>query len=69
MKNPRRDLPLVINGSMIVVIIGFMLMNAALYVCLPMNVMRTSSTVAVVSIASEPDEDVYEANSRIGVRE
>ncbi|KAL0779696.1 hypothetical protein CaCOL14_004180 [Colletotrichum acutatum] len=47
MKNPRRDLPLVINGSMIVVIIGFMLMNAALYVCLPMNVMRTTSTVAV----------------------
>ncbi|KAF6841688.1 large neutral amino acids transporter small subunit 1 [Colletotrichum plurivorum] len=47
MKNPRRDLPIVINGSMIVVIIGFMLMNAALYVCLPMSVMRTSSTVAV----------------------
>ncbi|KXH48777.1 large neutral amino acids transporter small subunit 1 [Colletotrichum simmondsii] len=47
MKNPRRDLPLVINGSMIVVIIGFMLMNAALYVCLPMSVMQTSSTVAV----------------------
>lgn len=57
MKNPRRDLPLVINGSMIVVIIGFMLMNAALYVCLPMSVMRTSSTVAVVSITSEPDGD------------
>ncbi|WYZ38682.1 hypothetical protein EsH8_III_000596 [Colletotrichum jinshuiense] len=47
MKNPRKDLPIVINGSMIVVIIGFMLMNAALYVCLPMSVMRTSSTVAV----------------------
>ncbi|WQF79700.1 Putative amino acid/polyamine transporter I [Colletotrichum destructivum] len=47
MKDPRRDLPIVINGSMIVVIIGFMLMNAALYVCLPMSVMRTSSTVAV----------------------
>ncbi|GKT40811.1 Y+L amino acid transporter 2 [Colletotrichum spaethianum] len=48
MKNPRRDLPIVINGSMIIVIIGFMLMNAALYVCLPMSVMRTSSTVAVL---------------------
>ncbi|TDZ34585.1 Y+L amino acid transporter 2 [Colletotrichum spinosum] len=47
MENPLRDLPIVINGSMIVVIIGFMLMNAALYVCLPMSVMRTSSTVAV----------------------
>ncbi|KZL68063.1 large neutral amino acids transporter small subunit 1 [Colletotrichum tofieldiae] len=47
MKNPRRDLPIVINGSMAVVIVGFMLMNAALYVCLPMSVMRTSSTVAV----------------------
>ncbi|OLN84951.1 Y+L amino acid transporter 2-like protein 1 [Colletotrichum chlorophyti] len=47
MQNPQRDLPIVINGSMIVVIIGFMLMNAALYVCLPMSVMRSSSTVAV----------------------
>ncbi|KAK2028314.1 large neutral amino acids transporter small subunit 1 [Colletotrichum zoysiae] len=47
MKNPKRDLPIVVNGSMAVVIIGFLLMNAALYVCLPMSVMRTSSTVAV----------------------
>ncbi|WDK12322.1 large neutral amino acids transporter small subunit 1 [Colletotrichum graminicola] len=47
MKNPKKDLPIVVNGSMAVVIIGFLLMNAALYVCLPMSVMRTSSTVAV----------------------
>ncbi|KAJ3953995.1 hypothetical protein N0V92_009509 [Colletotrichum tropicale] len=47
MKNPRRDLPIVINGSMMLVITGFMLMNAALYVCLPMTVMQNSSTVAV----------------------
>ncbi|KAJ0354016.1 hypothetical protein COL154_000144 [Colletotrichum chrysophilum] len=47
MKNPRRDLPIVINGSMMLVITGFMLMNAALYVCLPMGVMQNSSTVAV----------------------
>ncbi|KAI8268452.1 hypothetical protein K4K58_005235 [Colletotrichum sp. SAR11_239] len=47
MKNPRRDLPIVINGSMMLVITGFMLMNAALYVCLPMSVMQNSSTVAV----------------------
>lgn len=50
MKNPRRDLPIVINGSMMLVITGFMLMNAALYVCLPMGVMQNSSTVAVVSL-------------------
>lgn len=50
MKNPRRDLPIVINGSMTLVITGFMLMNAALYVCLPMSVMQSSSTVAVVSL-------------------
>lgn len=50
MKNPRRDLPIAINGSMTLVITGFMLMNAALYVCLPMSVMESSSTVAVVSL-------------------
>ncbi|KAK1965925.1 large neutral amino acids transporter small subunit 1 [Colletotrichum sublineola] len=47
MKNPKRDLPIVVNGSMAVVIIGFVLMNAALYVSIPMSVMRASSTVAV----------------------
>jgi amino acid transporter len=49
MKNPQGDLPIVINGAMTTVIIGFFLMNAALYICLPMDVMRESTTVAVVS--------------------
>jgi solute carrier family 7 (L-type amino acid transporter), member 6 len=48
MSNPEGDLPVVINGAMATVITGFFLMNAALYVCLPMEVMRASSTVAVV---------------------
>jgi L-type amino acid transporter 6 len=49
MVNPQGDLPIVINGAMITVIVGFFLMNAALYICLPMSVMRESTTVAVVS--------------------
>jgi hypothetical protein len=48
MANPEGDLPVVINGAMTIVIAGFCLMNAALYTCLPMDVMRASSTVAVV---------------------
>jgi solute carrier family 7 (L-type amino acid transporter), member 6 len=48
MANPERDLPLVINGAMITVITGFLLMNAALYICLPFWVIRASTTVAVV---------------------
>ena len=49
MENPEGDLPFVIHGAMIIVITGFCLMNAALYVCLPFDVIRASSTVAVVS--------------------
>lgn len=49
MKDPEGDLSYVINGSMSVVIAGFVLLNAALYTCLPMEVMRGSSTVSVVS--------------------
>lgn len=50
MKDPEGDLSYVINGSMSVVIAGFVLLNAALYTCLPMDVMRSSSTVSVVSL-------------------
>lgn len=49
MANPEGDLPVVINGAMTIVITGFFLMNAALYICLPLEVMRESTTVAVVS--------------------
>ena len=48
MENPRADLPVVINGAMATVITGFCFFNAALFVCLPVDVIRTSKTVAVV---------------------
>ncbi|KAJ0117821.1 mino acid [Diaporthe amygdali] len=47
MAHPERDLPRVITGAMITVMAGFALMNAAIYICLPFEVIRTSSTVAV----------------------
>lgn len=48
MAQPERDLPRVITGAMITVMTGFSLMNAAIYICLPFEIIRTSSTVAVV---------------------
>ncbi|KAI1420628.1 amino acid/polyamine transporter I [Xylaria sp. FL1777] len=47
MDNPVKDLPIVINGAMTLVITGFFLMNASLYICLPFDVIRESKTVAV----------------------
>ncbi|KAI1341999.1 large neutral amino acids transporter small subunit 1 [Xylariaceae sp. FL0016] len=47
MVDPAGDLPMVMNGAMTLVIIGFFLMNAALYICLPFEVMRQSTTVVV----------------------
>ncbi|RYC65663.1 hypothetical protein CHU98_g539 [Xylaria longipes] len=52
MENPARDLPIVINGAMTLVIAGFLLMNASLYICLPFDVIRESKAVAVVSCPS-----------------
>ncbi len=49
MANAEGDLPFVINGAMTIVIAGFCLANAAIYICVPMEVIRASSTVAVVS--------------------
>ncbi|KAJ2897479.1 large neutral amino acids transporter small subunit 1 [Zalerion maritima] len=46
MKNPARDLPVVMNFSMVTVIIGFVLFNAALYVVIPIDVIRTSAAPA-----------------------
>lgn len=48
MADPRRDLPRVINTAMMVAIIGFALMNVALFMVLPFQLMRNSSVVAVV---------------------
>ncbi|KAJ3565420.1 hypothetical protein NPX13_g7507 [Xylaria arbuscula] len=47
MANPVKDLPVAINWAMALVITGFFLMNASLYVCLPLDVIRESKTVAV----------------------
>lgn len=48
MANPEGDLPVVITSAMMIVISGFFLMNAAIYVVLPFETIRTSTTVAVV---------------------
>ncbi|CAN8105770.1 unnamed protein product [Discula destructiva] len=47
MANPERDLPMVITLSMVTVICGFCLTNAAIYIVLPFEVIRSSTTVAV----------------------
>ncbi|TGJ86033.1 hypothetical protein E0Z10_g2780 [Xylaria hypoxylon] len=47
MDNPAKDLPIAINGAMALMVIGFFLMNASLYICLPFDVVRESKTVAV----------------------
>jgi solute carrier family 7 (L-type amino acid transporter), member 6 len=51
MKNPFRDLPRVINSAMAIVLLGFVLMNASLYIVLPMDAIRDPKTVAVVGQA------------------
>lgn len=48
MADPRRDLPRVINTAMSVAISGFVLMNIALFMVLPFQLMRDRSVVAVV---------------------
>ncbi|KAI1152525.1 amino acid/polyamine transporter I [Nemania diffusa] len=47
MENPAKDLPIVINGAMTLVIIGFFLTNVSLYVCIPFGVIRDSKAVVV----------------------
>ncbi|KAI0490944.1 amino acid/polyamine transporter I [Xylaria cf. heliscus] len=47
MENPAKDLPIVINGAMALIITGFVLMNASLYICLPFDVVRESKAVAL----------------------
>ncbi|KAI2623433.1 amino acid/polyamine transporter I [Xylaria nigripes] len=47
MVNPARNLPIMIHGAMTSVIIGFFLMNASLYICLPFEVIKDSKAVAV----------------------
>ena len=49
LKNPIRDIPQVIHGAMCVVVSGFTLVNIAVYIVLPMEVIREQDMVAVVS--------------------
>ncbi len=64
MANPQGDLPAVINGAMLTVITGFCLMNAALFVCLPMDVIRASKTVVVVRFPTSQMIDVFTCHWR-----
>lgn len=50
MANPHGDLPVVITSAMVIVISGFCMMNAAIYVVLPFEIIRSSTTVAVVRL-------------------
>ncbi|KAE8452143.1 hypothetical protein EG329_001610 [Mollisiaceae sp. DMI_Dod_QoI] len=47
MKNPMRDLPRVINSAMVIVMVGFVLANVALYIVVPMEALRERKIVAV----------------------
>jgi L-type amino acid transporter 6 len=49
MTDPVRDLPRVINWAMTIVIVGFILMDVALYIAIPIEEMRQNNTPAVVS--------------------
>ncbi len=69
--SPAKDLPVVINGAMALVVTGFFLMNASLYVCLPFDVIRESKTVAVVSrplLCPANTEVCGQADEAIGIR-
>src|SRR2546421_673066 len=47
MRNPRRDLPLVIHTAMPLVIVSYVLANVAYFFVLPLDVIAGSNTVAV----------------------
>jgi len=48
LKKGSRDLPQVANSAMVIVLSGFTLMNAALYLAVPMEKLRERNTVVVV---------------------
>ena len=54
MKDPVRDLPRVINTAMTIVISSFLLTNVALYMVIPIELMRDNDTPGVVSSFSPP---------------
>lgn len=60
MANPQGDLPVVITSAMVIVISGFCMMNAAIYIVLPFETIRTSTTVAVVRTPKNLPSTLYQ---------
>ena len=49
MENPKRTLPLALNGSMMTTITSFTLVVVVFYLCLPLDVIRSKTILAGVS--------------------
>jgi hypothetical protein len=49
MKNAHSSLPRVLNGAMMLTIPSFTLVVIVFYLCLPLDVIRTTTTLAMVS--------------------
>jgi hypothetical protein len=54
MKNPVRDLPRVLNSAISIAATGFTLMVTALYIVLPMSIIREKDTPVVVRLTFLP---------------
>lgn len=54
MKDPVRDLPRVLNSAMFIVATGFTLTVTALYIVLPMSMVREKDTPVVVRLTFLP---------------
>jgi hypothetical protein len=54
MKNPVRDLPRVLNSAISIAATGFTLMVTALYIVLPMSIVREKDTPVVVRLTFLP---------------
>lgn len=63
MKNPTRDVPRVLHSAMAIVMTGFVLVNIALYVVLPIQFMREHEAVAVVILSyplSHSEQEIHD---------
>lgn len=58
MHNPARDLPRVLNSTMLIAITAFTLMVAALYIVLPFSTVRDTDTPVVVCLPA-PSPPIY----------
>jgi amino acid transporter len=52
MKNPHKDLPTVLNTAMVITIPTFTLIPIAFYLCLPLDIINSTPTLAVVSFTN-----------------